>query len=302
MRFHAVVHSVQVLLALAILASPAAAQDKPKDEAKYKFKKGDVLKFEVTSSLDIEQAGTHADLLIQGNTNPLTWNVNGVFENVVLEVAEDGVATIERRVRSIESTGHVQNVDVLEKLKFSWSRDKDKTPPDPAGFNSLMDKFVADMIANPVKFSVDTEGNTRIAEEHMKRLVMRRGMMYWPVKPDEASWTSTEAIALPVLHDKIKLEFKNQVTGDAGRTGFKARLINAPCSLKGSEAGGFHQAELSFTVGGVAKPEFDMTNGRLNKLDLTVTVKFSGKSAVAGGGQGDVKGTATYKEIQTYKD
>jgi hypothetical protein len=284
------------------MVSPAAAQDKPKDEARYKFKKGDTLKFEVSSTLDISQTGTHADFLMMGNDQPLTWTVNGVFENVVLEVTEDGVATLERRVRSIESAGHVQYPDRKDTLKYSWSREKDKTAPDPTKIDNLMDKFIAEMIANPVRFTVDSEGNTRVAEEHMKRLVMRRGMMYWPVKPDEPTWTSTEAIALPVLHDKIKLEFKNQVTGDAGRTGFKARLINAPLTLKGSDPAGFHQYELQFTVSGSAKPEFDMTNGRLHKLDLTVSVKFTGDAPVAGGGTGKVQGTASYKEIQTYKD
>jgi hypothetical protein len=48
--------------------------------------------------------------------------------------------------------------------------------------------------------------------------------------------------------------------------------------------------------------EFDLTNGRLSKLDLSVTVQFSGKAQVQGGGDGDIKGVATYKESQVYKD
>src|SRR5688572_12722350 len=115
MKVHAVVHSVWVL---ALFASPAFAQEKPKDEARYKFRKGDVLKYEVTSSLDISQSGTHSDFLMMGNDSPLTWNVNGVFENVVLDVTEDGVATLERRVRSIDSTGHVQHPDRKDTLKY----------------------------------------------------------------------------------------------------------------------------------------------------------------------------------------
>jgi hypothetical protein len=302
MRVHSSVRAVSILIAFALLTPLVSAQEKVKDEARYKFKKGEVLKYEVTSSLDASMAGTHPDHLTGGNDNPLTWTVNGTFENVVLDVGENGTAILERRVRSIDSHGHVQNAAGLERFKYSWNRDKEKGPPDESKIESLMDRYIANMVAKPVKFSVSPEGEYNVDMEDMKRLVMRRGMMYWPVKANEVSWTSVEEIALPILHDKLKIEFKNTVTGDAGGSGARIRKINAPATLKEKNNSGFHQWELSVTVSGSAKPEFDLTNGRLNRLDLTITARFTGKGPLAGGGDGDVKGVATYRESQVYKD
>jgi len=308
MRLHSL-WAVAVFTSLVLSTSSAAGQDKNAD-VKYKFRKGDVLKYEVRSTLDCSQVGTHASFLMMGNDKPLTWVVNGMIENVVLEVNEtDGTAQLERLVKSIDSSGHVQNPSADETFKFSWNREKDKTAPDESKIPSMMDRFIVSMIANPVKFSVDVEGK---AENHqiagnaapeMKRLVMSRGMMYWPIKANEMSWTSDGEIALPILHDKIKLEFKNSVTQDATRSGFKARMINATASLKSSEkTPGFGYENMVLTVSGGAKAEFDMTNGRLNKLEIDLTIKFSGKAQVPEGGEGDIKGVATYKETQVYKE
>jgi hypothetical protein len=287
------------LVASILLSSSVSGQDK-NAEIKYKFRKGDVLKYEVTSTLEASQVGTHPSFLTNGNDHPLSWSVSGLFENKVLEVNEaDGTAQLERSVKSIASSGHVQD----EKFKYSWDEAKDKTKPDENKLVSLMDRFVASMIANPTKYSVDAEGKTTMQYSEMGRLVMRRGMMYWPIRPSEMSWMSTEEIALPVLHDKIKLEFKNTVTQDATRTGYKARIITAPVSLKSAEkTPGFGFDNLTFNVSGQAKAEFDMTNGRLAKLELDLRVQFSGKAQVGDGGEGDIKGVATYKETQVYKD
>ena len=301
MRLYSSVRVVAFLAAAALFAPGAVAQDKGA-EAKYKFKKGETLKYDVTSFLEIDQTGTHESFLTNGNPRPLAWTVNGSFENKVLEVAEDGTATLERNVKSIDSSGHVENVTGLEKFKISWSKDKDKKTPDEAQYTSLMERFAINMIANPVKYTVYPEGRTDgLADAHMTRLVMRRGMMTWPVRGSEVTWASIEDIAVPVLHDKIKIEFKNQVTGDAGRSGFKVRMINAPASLKESANSGFHQFELKFTVSGGAKAEFDLTNGRLYKLEIDLKIGFSGEAPV-GDGKGAIKGTATYKETQVYKD
>lgn len=295
MRLH-LVWAVAIAASAFIVPASAFAQEKPKDEVRYKFRKGDVIKYEVTSVLDVDQTGSHADFLQNGNVRPLTWTVNGMFENVVLDVDEGGNAQLERRVLQITSSGHNQE----EKFKFSWDKAKDKDAPDESKLSSLMDRFIANMIAQPTKFMVDSEGKTQTQYPDYGRLVMRRGMMYWPVK-DEMSWMTIEEIAMPVLHDKIKIEFKNTVTGDATGSGFKLRKINAPASMKESAPAGFHQYELTFALSGSAKPEFDMTNGRLRKLELDITLRFSGKGQVSGG-QGDVKGVATYKETQVLKD
>ncbi|HKS17538.1 MAG TPA: hypothetical protein VJU16_09520 [Planctomycetota bacterium] len=287
------------VIATLLLSSSASGQEKGA-EIKYKFHKGDVLKYDVTSTLEATQVGTHPSFLTNGNDRPLSWTVNGSFENKVIEVNEaDGTAQLERHVKSISSSGHVQD----EKFKYSWSEEKDKTKPDENKLTSLMDRYIANMIVNPAKYSVDAEGKATFQYPDMGRLVMRRGMMFWPIKPSEMSWMTGEEIALPVLHDKIKLEFKNTVTQDATRTGFKVRVITAPVSMKSAEkTPGFGFENLTFNVSGQAKAEFDMTNGRLYKLELNLRIQFSGKAQVADGGEGDIKGVATYTETQVYKD
>jgi hypothetical protein len=301
MRLHFGLRAGVLFCATLALSTSLSAQEKQADEAKYKFRKDDVLKYEVTSTLEAVMTGTHPDFLTDGNERPLVWNVSGLFENVVLE-EQGGIGTLERRVRNLSSTGHVQMPGNLEKFKFSWNKDKDKDAPDAEKIASLMDKFAASMISQPARYTVDPEGNTDSPNPDLKRLVMRRGMMAWPVRATEMTWTSTEEIALPVLHDKIKVEFKNTVTGDSTGGGAKIRKISAVASLKESSKAGFHPYDLAFTVSGGAKAEFDMTHGRLLKLDYDVVVKFSGKAQTGGGAEGDIKGTASYKETQVYKD
>jgi len=305
MRLHSGVRLV-AFFALALIFAPAVTGQDTKSDAKYKFRKGDVLKYEVTSSLEASQVGTHPAFLQNGNDKPLSWTVNGTFENKVLDVNEaDGTAQLEGKVKQISSSGHVQD----EKFKYSWSEEKDKTAPDESKIANLMDRFVAGMIAHPAKYSVDAEGKADnfmvgdYAAPDMKRLVMRRGMMTWPVRPNEMSWVTIDEIALPVLHDKIKIEFKNTVTQDASGGGAKIRKITAPASLKSAaKTEGFGFEGLTFQVSGQAKAEFDMTNGRLHRLEIDLTIRFSGKGAVPDGGEGDIKGVATYKETQVYKD
>jgi hypothetical protein len=292
------------MAALTLLSSAPVAGQEKKDEAKYKFSKGDILKFEVKTRLECTQAGTHPDFLTAGNDKPLLWTVNGQFENAVLAVQADGAADLERRVKQIFSAGHVQMPTMLDNFKLEWEREKSKTTPTVDSLPSFMDKFAASMIHTPEKFRVDGEGKTSPQNLEYRRLVMRRGMMYWPIKSDESTWTTTEEIALPILHDKIKIEFKNTVKQDAVKTGYKARIITAVASLKEShKEGNFHAFDnLVYNVTGKADVEFDMTHGRLAKLELELKITFSGKGQVSGGGEGDVKGVATYTETQVYKD
>lgn len=302
MRLHSVraaVLAVTGLLALFAFTPVVSGQEKAKDEARYRFTKGEVLKYEVTSNLSISMRGSHSAFLVNGNENPLSWTVNGLFENTVLDVnAADGAATLERKVRTVDSHGNWND----EKFKLSWNREKDKTAPEDGKYPGLMDKFIVGMIANPVQYGVDVEGKTSLQFSEMNRLVMRRGMMTWPLK-DEASWVTVEEIAVPVLHDKIKVEFKNTVIQDATRTGFKVRVVRAPASLKGADkTPGFGYEGVTFTVAGQAQAEFDMTNGRLHKLEIDLTLRLSGKGPVPEGGDGDIKGVVTYKETQVYKD
>jgi hypothetical protein len=127
-------------------------------------------------------------------------------------------------------------------------------------------------------------------------------MMAWPLRGNEITYTTVEEIALPVLHDKIKIEFKNTVTGETTGGGARIRKISAVASLKESAKAGFHPYDLAFTVSGGAKVEFDITHGRIHKLEYDVVVRFSGKGQVGDGSEGDIKGVASYKETQVYKD
>src|SRR5262245_59438286 len=148
--------ALSVVAAFLLLTSTVAGQDKTKDEAKYKFKKGDILKYEVKSRLECVQTGTHQDFLIAGNDKPLLWTVNGVFENAVLSVGDsDGSADLERRVKQIHSSGHVQMPTMLDNFKLEWERDKSKSMPVVDKLDSFMDKFAAGMILTAEKFHID---------------------------------------------------------------------------------------------------------------------------------------------------
>src|SRR5258706_1887560 len=189
-----------------LITLPAFAQDKPAQSLAYKFTKGDVHKYEVKSSLDISLKGSDPAFMPGGIDNPLAWDVSGIFENVVLEVnSADGAGTLERRVRSISSSGNWNE----DKFRMAWDREKDKGKKRedfPAG---VMNDFIWSTLENPVKYSVDAEGRYTPSDPNLDRLVMRRGMMVWPFKAGETTWVTQEKIAVPVLHDKITLEFKN---------------------------------------------------------------------------------------------
>src|SRR5687767_2965041 len=75
MRVHSSVRAVAIFIAFALLTPLVSAQE-PAKEARYKFKKGDILKYEVTSSLDASMVGSNPDFLTGGNDHPLTWTVN----------------------------------------------------------------------------------------------------------------------------------------------------------------------------------------------------------------------------------
>lgn len=303
------VHSVRTGLlwiagAVSLLAfTPAVSgQDKGKEEAKYRFRKGEVLKYEVKSDLDISMKGSDPDFLPGGVEAPLDWKVNGLFQNTVTEVGEtDGVATLERKVLQVTSSGQFQG----GKFKCEWdsAKDKEKLPAD----TGLMDSFVISMIQNPVTYQVDPEGKTILQFAEMNRLVMRRGMMSWLIKENTMEWVTTEQIAVPVLHDKITLEFKNKVSKDETRTGRRVRVIQATIALKeGKKEEGQRppevQGDVDFTASGTAKAEFDLTNGKLYSLAIDLKINLSGKAPKAGGGTGDIKGKVTYTESQVLKD
>jgi hypothetical protein len=299
----AILRVVSALVASSVLITlPAFAQEKPVQSLSYKFIKSDVLKYEVKSSLDISLKGSDPAFMPGGIDTPLAWDVSGVFENVVLEVnSADGTGTLERRVRSIQSSGNWNE----EKFKMAWDREKDKGKKREDFPPSLMNDFIWSTIENPVKYTVDAEGKYTPADPNCDRLVMRRGMMVWPFKAGETAWTTQEKIAVPVLHDKITLEFKNTLVKETTRDGRRLRVIRATASVKeANEEKGQRPMEgkIEFTASGDSVIEFDTTNGRIHTVNIDLTIRLSGKGPVPSGGDGDIKGTVTYKENQVFKD
>jgi len=295
--------AVSALVVSSVLITlPAFAQEKPAQNLAYKFTKSDVIKYEVKSSLDISLKGSDPSFMPGGIDNPLAWDVSGVFENVVLDVnGGDGTGTLERRVRSIQSSGNWNE----DKFKMAWDREKDKGKKREDFPQGVMNDFIWATIENPVKYTVDAEGKYNPGDPNCDRLVMRRGMMVWPFKAGETTWVTQEKIAVPVLHDKITLEFKNTLVKETTRDGKRLRVIRATASVKeAAEEKGQRPMEgkIEFTASGDSVIEFDTTNGRIHSVDLNLTIKLSGKGPVAAGGEGDIKGTVTYKENQVYKD
>ena len=194
----------------ALLAFAACASRAPAIEplgSGYRFTPGDVLRFRVESRLDVDMEGTHPALLLKGMTRPLAWDLEGEFDNLVLDVDESGDAQIERRVSHLRSSGHYLD----EKFGVTWSRDNDKTVSESGKLKSQMDQYVARMIDSPLSGRIDVEGNTTLAAPVPSRLVVRQGMMYWPIPKDKIAWHSHDEMAVPILHDKLELRFENSM-------------------------------------------------------------------------------------------
>jgi hypothetical protein len=299
----ALLRVVSALVVSSVLVTlPAFAQEKPAQSLAYKFTKGDVHKYEVKSSLDISLKGSDPAFMPGGIDNPLAWDVSGVFENVVLEVnSADGAGTLERRVRSISSSGNWNE----DKFKMAWDREKDKGKKREDFPPGVMNDFIWSTLESPVKYSVDSEGRYTPSDPNLDRLVMRRGMMVWPFKAGETTWVTQEKIAVPVLHDKITLEFKNTLVKETTKDGRRLKVIRATASVKeANEEKGQRPMEgkIEFTASGDSMIEFDTTNGRIHSVDINLKIQLSGKGPIPAGGDGDIKGTVTYHENQVYKD
>jgi hypothetical protein len=272
----------------------------PAAETRYRFTPGDILVYRVASELECDMAGSHPKLLTAENEKPLSWIVNGDFENAVMTWDElKGFANLERRVRRIRSSSRVQVGEALEKSEFAWDRGGPLPPDGPP--TPFLDRFVASMIAHPMKFLVDAEGRTTLANSENRRLVMRRGMMYWPIRAEESAWKSVESIAIPMLHDKVEIEFLNRVRQDVVRSGYRARLITATASLKIAPTNsGFHSLDaLNYKVDGSADVEFDLTAGRLRRLSIDLMITFDGAGDLPDEEKGRVRGTVRYRETQS---
>jgi len=291
-------------LVLALLPGGRAATAQ-ENQPPYKFAKGETAKYEAAGDLQISLRGSHPDFIKEGNETPLKMAYRALFENVVLETeASDGTAQLERRVRTLAATGELNNTP----FKVEWDRDKDGAKPISADARpGGMVDFFRGWHSRAWKFSIGPEGKFSSPETDCDRLVMKAGMMYWPAKSGEASWVSEEKIAVPVLHDKIIVEFKNTLVKTVTAGGRNLLVIKAKPSLKATEKAdpaipGALPGHFDVTVEGEGAIEMDATNRRLHSMKLRLTIRISGKSPVAAGGEGDVRAEVAYVEQQVYKD
>ena len=279
-------------LALSILSACASRATAPEPiRTGYLFKRGDVLRFQVESRLAVDMSGTHPLFLVAGNTNPLTWKVAGEFENVVLDIESDGWALLERRVREIKSAGEWNGVP----FGLTWSCERDKTVPEFDEMKSDMNQYVAQWILSPLRGRVDDRGNSLMATPEHRRLVMRQGMMYWPIHVDQPRWITSEEIAVPILHHKLRVTFRSSVVEDSGGI---LRIAAVALLSPANEGTVVNAKDPTFAVSGGAKAEFDFASGRLKSLEVDLQIRFAGKATLLGGGEGDLQGVVTYREVQ----
>ena len=283
---------------------PAVAQEKP--TAPYKFTKDEVSKYEVVGELRISLAGSHKDFIKDGNQEPIKMSYKAQFENVVLAVnPTDGVAGMERRVRTLTAEGMVQG----NPFKYAFDRAKDLGKP--AGANEGPDTVAGlfrTWCTEPLKFAVSADGKYACSTPNYDQLVNKAGAMYWFVGTEAKPWLTEERIAAPLLHNKVIIEFKNEFTRTKMDGSRKLIVIGATPRVKGSEepppqAPRIAEGPVEFTVtGGKNEVQFDMTNHRLQSVNLDLKIRLSGKGPVADGSLGDIKGEVTFTESQKYKE
>ncbi|HEY3226987.1 MAG TPA: hypothetical protein VGK61_08350 [Planctomycetota bacterium] len=300
MRFTTI--GLELALTLFLGTRPLDAQETQKP---YKFTKGQILRCEVVGDLQISLRGSHPDFIKGGNETPLKMGYRALFENVVTETGGSGeTADLERRVRTLSATGELDSTP----FKFEWDREKDgdkavSTDARPGGMVDLFRSWCT----RAWRFRVDADGNFSSPEPDCDRLLMKAGMMTWPIKSGETAWLTEEKIAVPVLHDKVIMEFKNQLVRTDTGAGRKLLVIKATPRLKKTEKAdpaipGALPGEFEVTVGGDGAVEMDTTNRRLHVVKLRLTIRVAGKSPVAAGGEGDVRAEVVFVENQIYKD
>jgi hypothetical protein len=290
-----------VLAMVAAISAPQAEEKIPP----YKFAKGDAAKYEVAGDLSISLKGSHKDLILGGIEEPIRMSYRAQFENVVLEVAEDGTANLERRVRTLTAEGMVSG----NPFRFVWDRAKDQgKPAGPGEGPDTVPGLFRTWCTDPLRFSVSSAGKYSCRVENYDQLANKAGVMYWVVGLDGKPWLTEEKIAAPLLHDKVVIEFKNTAVKNFMVGGRKITQIDAKPSLKGTIAAppGIPRpadGPVEFTVAGEGnKVEWDATKRRLHSVKLDLTIKLSGKGTVADGGKGDLRGEVRFTESQKFLD
>ncbi|HTF57546.1 MAG TPA: hypothetical protein VK661_09965 [Planctomycetota bacterium] len=89
---------VSMMATACILMLGACAARTPAP-GRYRFAAGESLAYEVKSHLEVSLKGSDADFLPGGDDVPLTWDVEGIFENLVTDVGADGTDKEEQVLR-----------------------------------------------------------------------------------------------------------------------------------------------------------------------------------------------------------
>src|SRR5688500_14528006 len=126
-------------------------------------------------------------------------------------------------------------------------------------------RFFTLWCTHPTDLRVDAVGNVVMPDEELNRLIVKAGVMYWPAKPDKATWVSKEKIAVPLLHHKIKLDFHNAFKRTEVRGERKIMIVEAKPEIAGVETPDERvpreiTAEPTFKASGAARAEIDLTH------------------------------------------
>ena len=288
--------------ALAVTVLSCFQQQEPTPA--YRFQKDEVQTYEVKGELAVSLKGSHKDLIAKGDDAPLRMTYVATFENVVLEADATKVAKLARRVRTLKADGQFRGESF--KVDYDVSRPEAKRFAVAEGFGDMV-QFFSHWCLHPADLRVNEVGNVVLPHEELNQLIVKAGIMYWPAKPDQATWVSRERMAVPLLHHKIKLDFHNTFKRTEVRGDRKFMIVEAKPEIAGVELPDerakkeIDNAEPEFKASGNATTEIDLTNGRMTSLKLNVRIDLSGHAQVSDGSKGDLRGAAVFTETHKLK-
>ncbi len=285
------------ILAL-FLTAAAPAQDKA--ELRYAFKKGEKFPFTLSYGLGVKLEKVPE--LLQGvlSEDPIELKFEGTMDVEVVDVKEDGTATLKGAWRTAKAKGHVMVNDVdfqYDAAKAGELKPKEKKEgDDPAlqGFMDVQDQM-AKMVREPVQLDVDPRGKVTVQGG-----AGRLGELEGPFR-------SLNGLMGPLPTQKLgkgdgwKEEVKLGMPGVGGNVDLKVATDNVVESLegdtlviaskytvlqKGTDAEGAPGLNVKMKTegGGTGKMHFLVKAGRPLKSQSSLRVKVSAVIPNPGGG------------------
>lgn len=294
------------LLALALVAtvSTAIAQDADKVELKWKFTKGESLRYEMTYSVDASVGGID-----------IKQEMLFAFTMGVQEIAENGVATIETRYDRVKlkMSGVMEaEYDSDAPKKEEEKKEGEEGMPDIAGmmgkmFGAMVGKSVT-MKMNPRGEILEVKGFDKIMEEMTKALgdeaqgEMLKQMMSedqmkqmfqsgWAMLPDKpvAKGDTWDHKMETKMAGVGTITMKNKLTLKELRNGGKDAVIKVDTKIEGKpdDEGGMVEltdGKMDSEIG------WSLEKGRMESMTGTMTMKMA-----AGGQEFEVSAALTMK-------